>query len=141
MKYSDDRGFFVELVWDDENFFEYFGQVFWLKSYLGVIKVFYYYEKQDDFWFFLIGYVQVVFYDLCEDLKIKGEIDVYYMGEDNLMLLLILKGVVYGYRVLGEILLMIIYFIIMLYNLDQFDEKRILWNDEMIGFNWNIEFR
>ncbi|MCG8399771.1 spore coat protein, partial [Bacillus atrophaeus] len=27
------------------------------------------------------------------------------------------------------------------YNPDQPDEKRIPWNDETIGFNWNTEFK
>lgn len=52
MKHSDDRGFFAELVRDDENLLEHFGQASWSKSYPGVIKAFHYHEKQDDLWFF-----------------------------------------------------------------------------------------
>lgn len=88
-----------------------------------MIKAFHYHEKQDDLWFFPTGHAQVVLYDLREDSKTKGETDVYYMGEDNPMLLLIPKGVAHGYRVLGETPLTIIYFTTMSYNPDQPDEK------------------
>lgn len=106
-----------------------------------MIKAFHYHEKQDDLWFFPTGHAQVVLYDLREDSETKGETDVYYMGEDNPMLLLIPKGVAHGYRVLGETPLTIIYFTTTSYNPDQPDEKRIPWNDETIGFNWNTEFK
>ncbi len=62
-------------------------------------------------------------HDLREESATKGETDVYYMGEDNPMLLLIPKGVAHGYRVLGETPLTIIYFTTMSYNPDQPDEK------------------
>lgn len=88
-----------------------------------MIKAFHYHEKQDDLWFFPTGHAQVVLYDLREGSKTKGETDVYYMGEDNPMLLLIPKGVAHGYRVLGETPLTIIYFTTMSYNQDQPDEK------------------
>lgn len=123
IKHSDDRGFFSELVRDDEHLLERFGQASWSKSYPGVIKAFHYHEKQDDLWFFPTGHAQVVLHDLREESATKGETDVYYMGEDNPMLLLIPKGVAHGYRVLGETPLTIIYFTTMSYNPDQPDEK------------------
>ncbi|CUX95319.1 dTDP-4-deoxyrhamnose-3,5-epimerase [Bacillus velezensis] len=141
IKHSDDRGFFSELVRDDEHILERFGQASWSKSYPGVIKAFHYHEKQDDLWFFPTGHAQVVLHDLREESATKGETDVYYMGEDNPMLLLIPKGVAHGYRVLGETPLTIIYFTTMSYNPDQPDEKRIPWNDESIGFDWQTAHR
>jgi dTDP-4-dehydrorhamnose 3,5-epimerase len=142
IKYCDDRGFFAELVRNDEpELLSKFGQASWSMSYPGVIKAFHYHEKQDDLWFFPSGNAQVVLYDLREGSPTRGETDVYYMGEENPILLLIPKGVAHGYRVLGEKSAVIIYFTTKSYNPCSPDEKRIPWNDGNIGFNWETHNR
>ncbi|MGD6818495.1 dTDP-4-dehydrorhamnose 3,5-epimerase family protein [Metabacillus sp. 113a] len=141
-KHCDDRGFFAELIRDDEpDLLSKFGQASWSMSYPGVIKAFHYHEKQDDLWFFPSGNAQVVLYDMREHASTKGETDVYYMGEENPMMLLIPKGVAHGYRVLGEKPVSIIYFTTESYKAESPDEKRIPWNDPGIAFNWETENR
>lgn len=141
-KYSDDRGFFAEIVRDDEpQLLKKFGQASWSMSYPGVIKAFHYHEKQDDLWFFPSGSAQVVLYDLRDNSKTLGETNVFYMGEHNPMVLLIPKGVAHGYRVLGNNPATIIYFTTESYDAKNPDEKRIPWNDPMIGFDWNTKNR
>lgn len=142
VKHCDDRGFFAELVRDDEpELLSKFGQASWSMSYPGVIKAFHYHEKQDDLWFFPSGNAQVVLYDLREDSPTKGETNVYYMGEENPIALLIPKGIAHGYRVLGQKPATIIYFTTESYRADEPDEKRIKWNDPKIGFSWETTFR
>jgi dTDP-4-dehydrorhamnose 3,5-epimerase len=140
-KHCDDRGFFAELVRDDENLLESFGQASMSMSYPGVIKAFHFHENQDDLWFFPSGNAQVVLYDVREDSKTKGETDVFYMGEENQILLLIPKGVAHGYRVLGERPATIIYFTTQSYNPTNPDEKRLSWDDSQIGFDWETKNR
>jgi dTDP-4-dehydrorhamnose 3,5-epimerase len=142
VKYCDDRGFFAELVRDDEpDLLSKFGQASWSMSYPGVIKAFHLHEKQDDLWFFPSGNAQVVLYDLRDGSSTKGETNVYYMGEENPILLLIPKGVAHGYRVLGQKPAVIIYFTTESYQSDDPDEKRMDWNDPMIGFKWETSQR
>jgi dTDP-4-dehydrorhamnose 3,5-epimerase len=142
VKHCDDRGFFAELVRDDEpDLLAKFGQASWSMSYPGVIKAFHYHEKQDDLWFFPSGNAQVVLYDLREDSPTKGETDIYYMGEENPILLLIPKGVAHGYRVLGQQPAVIIYFTTESYQPNSPDERRIAWNDPAIGFDWETRNR
>ncbi|MBO1000250.1 dTDP-4-dehydrorhamnose 3,5-epimerase family protein [Bacillus sp. SD075] len=140
VKHCDDRGFFAELVRDDEpELLSRFGQASCSMSYPGVIKAFHYHENQDDLWFFPSGNAQVVLFDLREGSSTKGETDVYYMGEENPIMLLIPKGVAHGYRVLGQKPAMIIYFTTESYNQINPDEKRIDWDDSEIGFSWETE--
>ncbi|WHY95325.1 dTDP-4-dehydrorhamnose 3,5-epimerase family protein [Peribacillus simplex] len=140
VKHCDDRGFFAELVRDDEpELLSRFGQASCSMSYPGVIKAFHYHEKQDDLWFFPSGNAQVVLYDLREGSSTKGETDVYYMGEENPIMLLIPKGVAHGYRVLGQKPATILYFTTESYNPINPDEKRINWDDSEIGFSWDTE--
>ncbi|MDR6999836.1 dTDP-4-dehydrorhamnose 3,5-epimerase family protein [Neobacillus niacini] len=142
VKHCDDRGFFAELVRDDEpELLSRFGQASWSMSYPGIIKAFHYHEKQDDLWFFPSGNAQVVLYDLRTNSPTSGETNVYYMGEENPIMLLIPKGVAHGYRVLGQKPAVIIYFTTESYNPDHPDEKRIPWNDPSINFNWETQSR
>lgn len=142
IKHCDDRGFFAELVRDDEKeLLTKFGQASWSMSYPGVIKAFHYHEKQDDLWFFPSGNAQVVLYDLRENSSTKGKTDIFYMGEENPIILLIPKGVAHGYRVLGQKTATIIYFTTESYNSENPDEKRIPWNDPSINFDWQTKNR
>jgi dTDP-4-dehydrorhamnose 3,5-epimerase len=141
VKHCDDRGFFTELVRDDENLLSRFGQASMSMSYPGVIKAFHYHEKQDDVWFFPSGNAQVVLYDLRDASPTKDQTDVYYMGEDNPIVVLIPKGVAHGYRVLGDKSATIIYFTTESYDPKQPDEQRIPWDDPAIGFNWSTKYR
>ncbi|MED4533616.1 dTDP-4-dehydrorhamnose 3,5-epimerase family protein [Metabacillus fastidiosus] len=140
-KFCDDRGFFAELIREDEGILPHFGQASWSMSYPGIIKAFHYHEKQDDLWFFPSGNAQVVLHDLRVDSKTNGETDVFYMGDDNPIVLFIPKGVAHGYRVLGEKPLTIIYFTTKAYDKENPDEKRIPWNDPLIGFDWETKFK
>ncbi|MED3552024.1 dTDP-4-dehydrorhamnose 3,5-epimerase family protein [Cytobacillus praedii] len=142
VKHCDDRGFFAELVRDDESdLLSRFGQASWSMSFPGIIKAFHYHEKQDDLWFFPSGNAQVVLHDLRDSSSTKGKTDVYYLGEENPIMLLIPKGVAHGYRVLGGKPATIIYFTTKSYDRKDPDEKRIEWNDPSIGFNWDTKFR
>ncbi|MEH6842390.1 dTDP-4-dehydrorhamnose 3,5-epimerase family protein [Priestia megaterium] len=141
IKYCDDRGFFAEVLRDDDGLLSNFGQISWSTSYPGVIKAFHYHEEQDDIWFFPSGNAQAVLYDLRENSSTKGQTNVYYMGEHNPLILLIPKGVAHGYRVLGEKPATIIYCTTKSYNPIQPDEKRIPWNDKEINFDWDTKYR
>jgi dTDP-4-dehydrorhamnose 3,5-epimerase len=106
-----------------------------------VIKAFHYHENQDDIWFFPVGNVEVVLYDRREGSMTKGETNIFYLGEDNPEIVLIPAGVAHGYRVLGNKPAYIVYFTTNSYNPEEPDEKRIPWNDSVIGFDWNTKHR
>jgi dTDP-4-dehydrorhamnose 3,5-epimerase len=141
VRHCDDRGFFMEILRDDDELLSRFGQASLSMSYPGVIKAFHYHERQDDLWFFPAGNAQVVLYDLREASPTKGETNVFYMGETNPMLLVIPKGVAHGYRVLGPNPVIITYFTTESYNPKNPDEKRLEWNDPQINFNWTTAHR
>jgi len=141
IRHSDDRGFFMEVLRDDDNLLKRFGQASFSKSYPGVIKAFHYHERQDDLWFFPVGNAQVVICDLREGSPTKGETNIFYLGEDNPGVLLIPKGVAHGYRVLGQEAAVIMYFTTESYHPESPDELRIAWNDPLINFDWSTQAR
>jgi dTDP-4-dehydrorhamnose 3,5-epimerase len=141
VRHPDDRGFFQEILRDDENLLRGFGQASLSMSYPGVIKAFHYHERQDDLWFFPVGSAQVVLYDQRKDSPSFGITQVLYPSEMNPLLIVIPVGVVHGYRVLGSVPLMIVYFTTESYRPADPDEKRLAWNDETIAFDWTTQYR
>lgn len=141
IRHSDERGFFEEVVRDDEEVLKKFGQLSVSKTNPGVVKAFHYHEKQDDIWFFPSGNARVVLHDLREDSQTKGQTGVFMMGEDDPSVLLIPAGVAHGYQVLGNEPVVIAYITSESYNPADPDEKRIEWDDPSIGFDWSIKNR
>lgn len=141
VKHVDDRGFFMEILRDDDQMLKKFGQFSMSMTYPGVIKAFHYHKLQDDLWFFPVGNAQVVLHDLRENSSTKGETNVFYMGEHNPILLYIPIGVAHGYRVLGESPAIITYVTTESYQAGVPDEYRIDWDDPQIGFNWKTQNR
>ena len=137
--FADDRGILMEVLRDDETLMEQFGQTTYTMSYPGVIKAFHWHRKQDDLWFVASGMAQVVLYDQRADSPTKGKTEVYYMGEHRFGLLLIPKGVVHGYRVLGEKPVGLLYHTTRSYDPKDPDEERIPHDDPTIGFDWTTK--
>lgn len=138
---SDERGFFEEIVRDDEGIVKKFGQLSASKTNPGVVKAFHYHERQDDIWFFPCGNARVVLHDIRGDSETNGVTEVFIMGEDNPSALLIPAGVAHGYQVLGNMPVVITYLTSESYDPKNPDEKRIDWDDPKIGFDWNIQNR
>lgn len=141
VRHPDDRGFFQEILRDDDNLLRRFGQASLSMSYPGVIKAFHYHERQDDLWFFPVGSAEVVLHDLRSDSPSYGVTQVLYAGEDYPVLIVIPVGVAHGYRVLGSKPLMIVYFTTESYRPESPDEQRLDWNDPQIGFDWDTKYR
>ncbi len=138
VRHSDERGFFEEIIRDDEEVVKRFGQLSASKTNPGVIKAFHYHERQDDIWFFPSGNARVVLHDLRQDSESKGVTEQFFMGEDNPAALLIPVGVAHGYQVLGNEPVVITYLTTESYDPKNPDEKRIEFDDPAIGFDWTI---
>ncbi|CAM4080693.1 dTDP-4-dehydrorhamnose 3,5-epimerase family protein [Paenibacillus alkaliterrae] len=141
VKHCDDRGYFMEILREDDAIFGSFGQASMSMSYPGVIKAFHYHHRQDDIWYFPWGSAQVVLHDMRPDSTTFAQTDVYYMGEENPFLLFIPRGVAHGYRVLGHKPAYIVYFTNEAYDPAHPDEYRMAYDDPAIGFNWNTKNR
>jgi len=140
-KHCDDRGYFMEVIRNDDNIFSQFGQMSFSKTYPGVIKAFHYHKKQDDLWFFPVGNAQIVLHDIREDSLTYGETNTFYIGEDNPQVILIPIGVAHGYKVLGNTPAIIVYLTTESYDLNEPDEYRIPWNSLGINYNWETKNR
>ena len=139
--HSDDRGYFREILRDDDNLLRHFGQTSITRTYPGVIKAFHWHKDQDDLWYVADGMVRVVLYDRRPDSPTCGETQVIYAGEDNPVLIFIPTGVAHGYQVIGNKPVLLFYHVTKSYDPANPDEERIPFDDPEIGFDWSIKNR
>ena len=137
VRHPDERGFFMEILRDDDNLLQRFGQTSYTISHPGVIKAFHWHRLQDDLWFIATGTGLVGLYDTREDSPTHGETMSIIAGEDDPSLLVIPAGVAHGYKVLGDKQLSLFYHTTRSYNREDPDEGRIPHDDPGIGFDWD----
>jgi dTDP-4-dehydrorhamnose 3,5-epimerase len=97
----DERGLLMEMLRDDDEIFQKFGQVYLSVVYPGVVKGWHYHRKQADHFVFVKGMAKVVLYDRREDSPTQGQVDEFFMGEHNPILLVIPPLVLHGMMGIG----------------------------------------
>ena len=97
----DERGWLMEMLRDDDPFYQKFGQVYLTVVYPDVVKGWHYHKKQTDHFVFVKGMAKVVLYDTREQSKTKGEVNEFFMGEQNPILLVIPPYVLHGMKGIG----------------------------------------
>ncbi len=98
---SDERGFLMEMLRCDDDFFQKFGQVYLTVAYPGAVKGWHYHKKQTDHFAVVSGMLKVVLYDIRDDSPTKGEVNEFFMGEKNPILLVIPPYVLHGMKGIG----------------------------------------
>ena len=139
--YSDDRGYFREILRDEDQLLKRFGQSSVTMTYPGIIKAFHWHKRQDDLWYVAKGMAKVVLHDLRPGSPTKGETQVIYAGDQNPVLIVIPVGVVHGYQVLGNEPVILFYHVTESYRPDAPDEERLPFDDPSIGFDWTVKNR
>ncbi|MEK7368204.1 MAG: dTDP-4-dehydrorhamnose 3,5-epimerase family protein, partial [Planctomycetota bacterium] len=97
----DERGFLMEMLRSDYPEFQKFGQVYLTVGYPEVVKGWHYHKKQTDNFFVVKGMAKVVLYDMRENSRTKGEINEFFLGEQNPTMVLIPPMVVHGFKAVG----------------------------------------
>jgi dTDP-4-dehydrorhamnose 3,5-epimerase len=100
--HHDERGWLAEILRSDEEIFEAFGQVYVSVAYPGVVKGWHYHKLQTDHFCVVKGMLKVVLYDPREDSPTRGEVNEFFIGESNPMLVKIPALVVHGVKAIGE---------------------------------------
>jgi dTDP-4-dehydrorhamnose 3,5-epimerase len=97
----DERGLVMEMLRCDDEVFEKFGQVYLSVAYPGVVKGWHYHKLQTDYFTIVKGMMKVVLYDQRKDSPTHGEINEFFMGEQNRILLVIPPFIVHGMKAVG----------------------------------------
>lgn len=132
----DERGRVMEMLRADDSLFIKFGQVYVTTAFPGVVKGWHYHKKQVDNFACVKGMMKVVLYDPRGDSPTKGEVNEFFMGEFNPILLQIPALVYHGFKCISEIEAIIINCPTELYNHSSPDEYRIPPNSPDIPYDW-----
>lgn len=97
----DERGYLMEMLRADEEIFSKFGQVYLSVAYPGVVKGWHYHKVQTDYFTIVKGMMKVVLYDDRPESATRGEVNEFFMGELNPLLVVIPPGVLHGMKAVG----------------------------------------
>ena len=140
-RHADERGYLMELLRSDDQIFSKFGQCYVSMNYPNVIRAWHWHQKQDDHFVVVKGMIRVGLYDMREGSPTRGEVNEFYLGENNNIVLKIPVGVAHGYKTVGMEPSLLVNFPSEVYNPEEPDEQRLPWNTDQIPFNWEIEFK
>lgn len=135
----DERGFLMEMLRSDDEIFEKFGQVYVTVCYPGVVKGWHYHRKQTDHFTVVKGMAKVVLYDGREGSPTHGEINEFFMGDMNQILLKIPPLVMHGFKAIGTEPAYVINCPTEVYNYEQPDEYRLPYDTTEIPYDWGIK--
>ena len=136
---ADERGFLMEILRCDDDLFEKFGQVYVSLNYPGVVRAWHYHKKQNDFFVVVKGMIKVALYDSRDGSPTKGEVNEYFLGENNRVMLRIPVGVMHGYKTMGVEPSLLLNFPTEPYDRQQPDEYRLPWNTTEIPYDWSLK--
>ena len=93
----DQRGRLMEILRADDDLFEKFGQVYMTTTYPGVVKAWHLHKKQKDNVACVQGTIKLAVYDPREKSPTYKEINEFYLGTHNPLLVQLPPGVYHGW--------------------------------------------
>jgi dTDP-4-dehydrorhamnose 3,5-epimerase len=133
----DERGWLMEILRCDDDVFEKFGQVYFTAAYPGVVKGWHLHKIQKDNLVCVNGMIKVAIYDGRNISSTYGELNEFFIGEKNPMMINIPTHVYHGFQALGDETAMCINISTHPYNYDKPDEYRLEPDTDKIPYNWN----
>jgi len=133
----DERGRLMEVLRSDDDLFIRFGQAYVTTAYPGAVKAWHYHKKQYDSFACVAGMMKVVLYDAREDSPTKGEVNEFFIGVHNQILVQIPPGVMHGFKCTSENEAVVLNCPTELYNYDEPDEFRVPAHSPEIPYDWS----
>ena len=132
----DERGRLAEILRRDDDIFKKFGQVYMTTAYPGVVKGWHFHKKQYDYFCAVKGMIKLVLYDSREKSKTKGEINEFFIGEHNPLVVMIPPYVYHGFKCISESEAIVINTITEPYNHKEPDEYKVDPHNNDIPYDW-----
>ncbi len=137
----DERGYLMELLREDDDIFEKFGQCYVALNYPGVIRAWHYHKIQTDFFAVIKGAIKLVLYDNRAGSPTNGIVEEYFLGEHNPVLVAVPPEVLHGYKTVGTEPSLLLNFPTEAYNAQTPDEYRLPFDSDEIPYDWAIKMR
>jgi len=135
----DERGWLMEILRNDDEIFEKFGQVYITTAYPGVVKGWHYHKAQTDNFTCLKGMMKVALYDGREDSPSYKRINEFFIGEKNPLLISVPPCVFHGFKAIGTETAYFLNVPTDIYNYEEPDEFRAPPDDPGIDYDWILD--
>jgi dTDP-4-dehydrorhamnose 3,5-epimerase len=135
----DERGHLMEILRRDDPIFETFGQVYMTTTYPGVIKAWHFHKKQNDNITVVKGMLKLVLYDDREGSTTRGEVNEFFPGEHNPILVHVPRNVYHGWKCIGSEEAYVVNCVTEPYNYKEPDEYRLPCDSDQIPYSWDIQ--
>jgi len=132
----DERGRLMEILRKDDDLFLGFGQAYMTSTYPGVVKAWHMHEKQTDNVVCLQGMLKLVLYDGRRGSKTFGELEQYYIGVHNPLLVQIPAGVHHGWMCVSPDEALVVNLPTLPYDHKEPDEQRLDPHSSDIPYDW-----
>jgi dTDP-4-dehydrorhamnose 3,5-epimerase len=132
----DERGLVMEIIRCDDEIFKKFGQVYITTAYPGVVKAWHYHKKQTDSFAVIHGMIKIVLYDPRKNSPTKGEINEFFLGIHNPLLVQIPPEVYHGFKGIDEQESIMLNCPTEPYNRQKPDEYRLPAHTKKIPYDW-----
>ncbi len=133
----DERGRLMEILRCDDPLFRKFGQVYMTTAYPGVVKGWHYHKRQFDNMAVVRGMMKIVLYDAREGSPTRGEVNPFFAGEHNPILIQIPPFVYHGFKCISEGEAIVVNIPTEVYVYDDPDEFRVDPHVNDIPYDWN----
>ncbi len=133
----DERGRLMEILRSDDDFFTQFGQVYMTTAYPGVVKAWHYHKVQSDNMAVIRGLMKIVLYDSRRESKTFGEVNEFFAGEHNPVLIHIPPLVFHGFKCISTEEAVVINVPTEAYRYREPDEYRVDPHTKDIPYDWN----
>ena len=98
---SDERGKILHMMRSDDDIYEKFGEIYFSLVYPGVIKGWHLHKEMTLNYAVPVGLIKLVLYDDRENSPTKGQINEFYIGENNYCIVKIPKMIWNGFKGIG----------------------------------------
>jgi dTDP-4-dehydrorhamnose 3,5-epimerase len=132
----DERGRLMEILRADDPLFLRFGQVYMTTTYPGVVKAWHKHEKQTDNLTCVQGMIKLALYDPRDKSPTFKEINQFYIGVHNPLLVQIPAGVYHGWMCVSEEEAIVINVPTEVYDYEHPDEQRLDPYENDIPYDW-----
>lgn len=132
----DERGRLMEILRSDDELFERFGQAYVTTTLPGVVKAWHLHRRQTDNVACVQGMIKLVIYDPREGASTFQDINQFYLGVHNPVLIQIPAGLYHGWMCVSREEAVIVNLPTEVYNYEKPDEERIDPHDNDIPFDW-----
>lgn len=136
---ADERGRLMEILRKDDPLFEKFGQVYLTTTFPGIIKAWHYHKKQNDNITVVKGMLKLVLYDAREQSSTQGEVDEFFIGEHNPVLVHVPKNVYHGWKCIGQEEALVVNCVTEPYDYQNPDEHRLPYDSNDVPYQWAIK--